>query len=158
MRLVLLLLCLAPMWVAAVPPVVRDTSYDWRCVDSNFNSISNHQRQDRAIVSCQEQAEASPGHIFYVEGGRYRVISGAIASPPDPGEPDFEYVSSMPAADSIHPTLPPGTHIRAWVDRGVAVQVSDSGGTLSGSMPWGVSWSYLQSNGQWSSVNRVIWE
>lgn len=73
---------------AAVPDVVRDTSYDWRCVDSAGSVISSHQRQDKAIVACQNQAEANPGATFYIEAGRYRV-STAAAPPPDP-DPDPE--------------------------------------------------------------------
>lgn len=87
-------LLLAGVAGAEVPQVVRDSVHDWRCVDAEYNLISNHQRQDRAIVVCQEQAEAHPGEIFYIEGGRYRVIVAAAPTPDPVPEPD-------PAPDPI---------------------------------------------------------
>lgn len=82
--LAIVLLSLSAFAGAEVPQVVRDTVHDWRCVDADFNLISNHQRQDKAIVSCQEQAESNPGETFYIEGGRYRVSVEAPDPVPDP--------------------------------------------------------------------------
>ena len=74
------------------PEPIRDTPYDWRCVAAEGALVSNHTRHDKAIVSCQKAAMASPGVMYYIEAGRYRIVYDApqIVDPiePDPVEPD----------------------------------------------------------------------
>ena len=55
-----------------IPQPVRDTGYDWRCVNPD-GTVSTHQRQDTAIFACQSRALADPAGTYYIEGGRYRV-------------------------------------------------------------------------------------
>lgn len=154
MPLLLVLLVLATPAFAAVPAPVRDTLYDWRCVDEDWNTISQHQRQDTAIVACQNAALASPGRTFYIEAGRYRVrVDGP--TPTDP--PDFEYLSGRPTGDSIHPTLPAGTQVRVWVIEGEDVRVNTGGSTSALSRPWAIEWAYRTPTGWSARQERIEW-
>ena len=87
MRVILLVLLLVAAGAGAqVPEPIRDTGYDWRCVDAAGVTISNHQQQHKATVACQRAALASPGAMFFIEAGRYRVQQGETP-PEDDTEP-----------------------------------------------------------------------
>lgn len=156
--LLLLLVC-AISAQAEVPAPVRDTSFDWRCLHPD-GAATNHQRQDTAIVACQNAAESDPGQTYYIEGGRYRVTvtSAPDTTPPTPpAPPDIEYTSTKASADSIHAGVPAGTPIRVWILSGTNVEVKPNGSTQASSDRWSVEWSYLQQNGTWSAKETIEW-
>jgi hypothetical protein len=87
-----------------VPEPIRDTSYDWRCVDANDVVVSNHTRQDKAMVACQNQALAHPGETYYIQAGRYRVKwkDSPIDPPPiDPPPIDPPPIDPPPEQDPV---------------------------------------------------------
>lgn len=88
------------VFAQAFPEPIRDTPYDWRCVGADGALVSNHTRQDKAIVACQKAAMANPGVTHYVEAGRYRVIYGTL-----PIEPPIDPVPP-PVDPPIEPPLP----------------------------------------------------
>jgi hypothetical protein len=62
--------------------------------------VSNHTRQDKAIVACQKAAKANPGVTHYVEAGRYRVLYGTLP----PVEPP---IVEPPVDPPVEPPAPP---------------------------------------------------
>lgn len=59
---------------------IRETSYDYACVDGLDNVLSNHQRQDKAQSACTTLKLNDPTGDYHVVGGRWRIdISGALA-------------------------------------------------------------------------------
>lgn len=144
--------------LADVPDPVRSTSYDWRCVHENGTLVSNHTRQDQAIVACQNAAEASPGTTYFIEGGRYRVRVDGVPTPP-PEDPDIVYSSTSPSGDSVLPGLPSGTPVRVWVLAGSGVEVRPNGSMRAQAAEAGrvaVEVSY-QNAGVWSAREMIEW-
>lgn len=139
---------------ADVPRPVRDTPYDWRCVNPD-GTFTSHQRQDTAIYACQDRAENNPGQTFYIEGGRYRVVSNAVPPPVDYGPADEEYIASVPSADSIHPNVSAGTRVRVWYLSGL-VEVLPNGSTRASVAPYSLAWSEQTLTG-WSQPREIIW-
>lgn len=117
-----LILLFFPAIVFAVPQPVRDTAYDWRCVNPD-GTATNHQRQDTAIYACQTRAEANPGQTYYIEGGRYRV---SVDAPTDPVA-DLTYTSQPPSPYSVHPDAPAGSRIEVQYLRGQDIEVRPNG-------------------------------
>lgn len=76
----LLALLLATGAHAQAVTSTRITTYDWRCTDAAGVTISEHQRQDTAIVTCANLV-LKDGKARLVEGGRYRITSTAAAPP-----------------------------------------------------------------------------
>lgn len=88
MRLLFLISALLPaLLYAAVPQPVRDSAFDWRCLNPD-GTASNHQRQDTAIFACQVRADANPGQAYFIEGGRYLVLVEPVVAPEPIPEPE----------------------------------------------------------------------
>ena len=153
MRIAAIVLTLIASAAWAAPQPIRDTPYDWRCVNPD-GTATNHQRQDTAIFACQSRAEANPGQTYYIEGGRYRVT---VAGTPSPTPPDIEYTSTTPSGDSIHPGLPVGTPVRVWVLLGSGVLVNTNGSVSAADRPYSISWAY-QSGGNWINQEQITWQ
>ena len=82
----ILALISATVPAADIPKPVRDSDYDWRCVNPD-GSATRHQRPDTAIYACQNRAAEDPGKIYYIQGGTYRVLVGEVPLPdPDPDD------------------------------------------------------------------------
>lgn len=108
------LLCLALSLVSAIAIAqitvdsIRQTPYDYACVDGNGTVLSGHQRQDKAITACQNRKLADPEGTYDVQGGRWRMIAEAEAGivivappsepPPEPSnlEADYTLRTSIP--------------------------------------------------------------
>ncbi len=59
---------------------IRQTSYDYACVDGDGNILSSHQRQDKANAACVTRKINDPDGAYQVQGGRWRIqITGANA-------------------------------------------------------------------------------
>ncbi|MCG8434472.1 MAG: hypothetical protein MJA83_10610, partial [Gammaproteobacteria bacterium] len=59
---------------------VRDTTFDYACMDENFEILSRHQRQDKADAACLTRQLNDPDGTYYVQGGRWRLaVTGALA-------------------------------------------------------------------------------
>lgn len=150
------LLSWAVVLSAAVPRPVRDTEFDWRCVNPD-GTATNHQRQDTAIYACQVRADSDPGQTYFIEGGRYRVTVDSAPDPTPPTPPDIEYTSTKASNDSIHPGLPAGTAVRVWILSGTGVSVKSNGSTQATSDRWSVAWAYRLSDGTWSARETIEW-
>ena len=59
---------------------IRQTSYDYACVDGAGKVLSPHQRQDKASAACLTRKLADPNGVYQVQGGRWRIdVTGANA-------------------------------------------------------------------------------
>ena len=105
-----LILAIEHVFAHEFPEPVRYTPYDWRCVTSDGALVSNHTRQDKAIVACQKAAMANPGITHYIEAGRYRVLYGSLPvdppiDPVSPTDPIVEPPIEPPVEPPIEPPL-----------------------------------------------------
>jgi len=81
---------------------IRQTTYDYACVDGNDNVLSKHQRQDKADSACTTRKLNDLAGDYSVIGGRWRIqITGANAQS-YPGAND-----SLPIGEGEPPNDPP---------------------------------------------------
>ena len=118
----LILLLMLPLVAGAVPQPIRDTAYDWRCLDP-VGQTTYHQRLDTAIYACQVKAEANPGTTYYIEAGRYRVRVEPTTTP----TPDLTYRSTAPGPHSVHPDAPAGSLVEVRYLEGAEHEVRPNG-------------------------------
>jgi len=98
---------------AEIPQPVRDTAYDWRCVDDQGVSLGNRQRQDLAIYDCIKAATENAGRTYFVEAGRYRVRVDATT--PEPTTVPAALNWTAPTQNTDGTPLTTGTGYRLYV-------------------------------------------
>jgi len=86
--LILVIISSATLAHDNIPALVRDTPYDYRCLEVGTTNATNYSRLDTAVVGCQKKKLAAPTKDFIVQAGTYRVeLSGVIIVPPPPPPP-----------------------------------------------------------------------
>ncbi len=126
LRLLFLLLLALPI-AADVPQPVRASDFDYRCVDADGETVSNHRRHNDAVYACQIQAQENVGQSFFIETARYRVsvdatprteaaaqresagpVKVASARSSAPASSDYPYFEQLVA----HPNHHSNAHLR----------------------------------------------
>lgn len=65
----------------AVPDVVRESTYDWRCINLTTGVFTDHASPGVAYSDCMKRKESDAGSTYRVIGGTYRIGDDATTPP-----------------------------------------------------------------------------
>jgi len=81
---------------------IRETTFDFACVDADDVVLSSHQRLDKAEAACLTRALNDPESTYRVVGGSWRIdVTGSLAQ----GYPGAN--NSLPEGEGSPPNDPP---------------------------------------------------